>query len=410
MGPDFSNINNKRLSAFYKVPNKGNLVKYVPNKSMAAVLNTNKPVIEFRMPRIPEKILNLLEKIDPAIAIKPLNPLTVKPDPTIKTTMQMAFETAYSRNRTFPRVQSILVGHAHGTEGEFDLTTKGSQMSGALMHFALLGEDPHSNISTNILEKIDRFESRAKSITESFRDFTGVVEKRKEGNPNIARKWEAKLAEIKGQFEALELEMKKLSTQGLPEQYTLALDKVALISGLMEEALADMRGKLPRVHTKINNVLRTALTELLYALRKNKANKHLIKGLKKIDLKLEPELILPQNHVFANAKLKRVFYNIVYNAINELTKSGSLMKQVKINAFISWDKKKIVIQISDSGPGFKEEDLAHVFELGFTRSGSGKGLFIAKQIVEDHGGTMRAGNSEGGGAMLTVELPISPLS
>jgi two-component system, OmpR family, sensor histidine kinase MprB len=67
-----------------------------------------------------------------------------------------------------------------------------------------------------------------------------------------------------------------------------------------------------------------------------------------------------------------------------------------------------VLAVRDHGPGFAEDDLAHVFER-FYRSesargqpGSGLGLAIVRQATEAHGGFARASNAPGGGACLAV--------
>jgi two-component system sensor histidine kinase MprB len=71
----------------------------------------------------------------------------------------------------------------------------------------------------------------------------------------------------------------------------------------------------------------------------------------------------------------------------------------------------IDLQVGDSGPGIADADLPHVFDR-FYRSanarampGSGLGLAIVKQVAERHGGTVYAGRSPEGGALLTLRLP-----
>ncbi|WP_327153894.1 HAMP domain-containing sensor histidine kinase [Streptomyces tubercidicus] len=74
---------------------------------------------------------------------------------------------------------------------------------------------------------------------------------------------------------------------------------------------------------------------------------------------------------------------------------------------------RLLIEISDSGPGIDPEVLPHVFERFYkadsarARSeGSGLGLAIAMENVRLHGGVMRAANSPEGGAVFTVDLPL----
>ncbi len=69
------------------------------------------------------------------------------------------------------------------------------------------------------------------------------------------------------------------------------------------------------------------------------------------------------------------------------------------------------IEIGDTGGGFEPEALRHVFEPYFTtradRGGTGLGMAIVYRTVIEHGGTIRAGGAPGGGAVITIRLPIS---
>lgn len=72
------------------------------------------------------------------------------------------------------------------------------------------------------------------------------------------------------------------------------------------------------------------------------------------------------------------------------------------------------VAIRDHGPGFSEEELPRVFDR-FWRSddargkpGSGLGLAIVQRVAEEHGGTARATNVTGGGALVSLELPVEP--
>jgi PAS domain S-box-containing protein len=73
-----------------------------------------------------------------------------------------------------------------------------------------------------------------------------------------------------------------------------------------------------------------------------------------------------------------------------------------------------VIEVRDRGPGIPEAELFRIFER-FERAasashygGMGLGLYVARQIVEAHGGTITAHNLPRGGARFAVSLPLEP--
>jgi two-component system sensor histidine kinase MprB len=69
------------------------------------------------------------------------------------------------------------------------------------------------------------------------------------------------------------------------------------------------------------------------------------------------------------------------------------------------------LTVRDRGPGFKPDDLPHVFDRFYRAReargmrGSGLGLAIVRQTAESHGGTVTAENAPGGGALLRLRLP-----
>jgi signal transduction histidine kinase len=69
------------------------------------------------------------------------------------------------------------------------------------------------------------------------------------------------------------------------------------------------------------------------------------------------------------------------------------------------------IEVSDRGPGVAESDLVRIFQR-FERASSirhygglGLGLYVSREIVEAHAGSITASNRPGGGAMFAVRLP-----
>jgi two-component system phosphate regulon sensor histidine kinase PhoR len=110
------------------------------------------------------------------------------------------------------------------------------------------------------------------------------------------------------------------------------------------------------------------------------------------------------------AKLHDVFRNLLENATNYSPEGG----QIDVEARRTADG--IAISVSDRGPGIPETELPRIFERFYrvdrsrTRDprdpgGTGLGLSIVKHLVELHGGKVSARNREGGGTIVTVQLP-----
>ena len=103
--------------------------------------------------------------------------------------------------------------------------------------------------------------------------------------------------------------------------------------------------------------------------------------------------------------LHRAIDNVVRNAL-KYSPNGSL---IKITSALEEDK--IVIQVTDQGPGVEAGELNSIFQAFFRGSktnsaeGHGVGLAIAKQIIEAHNGTIVATNQLVGGLNVEIKLP-----
>jgi two-component system, OmpR family, sensor histidine kinase KdpD len=83
---------------------------------------------------------------------------------------------------------------------------------------------------------------------------------------------------------------------------------------------------------------------------------------------------------------------------------------IEINASV--EKKQMILEISDCGPGLPHDQLERIFDL-FHRAptarpgGTGLGLAIVKGFIEAQGGHVSAANRAGGGAVFTVLMPAA---
>ncbi len=106
-------------------------------------------------------------------------------------------------------------------------------------------------------------------------------------------------------------------------------------------------------------------------------------------------------------QLQQVFVNLLTNAADALVDQPISGRLVCIDSVIS--DKAVECAIVDSGPGFSVEVVDSIFEPFKTTKphGSGIGLSICRNIVQDHGGTIEIGNSDRGGAKVVIRLPLT---
>ena len=102
-------------------------------------------------------------------------------------------------------------------------------------------------------------------------------------------------------------------------------------------------------------------------------------------------------------KLRRVFTNLMNNAVQAMTNGGQLTIEGHR------DNEMICISVVDTGNGIPKENLDKIFEPLFTTKakGTGLGLTVCKRVTEAHGGTILAKSTEGVGSRFTVVLPIN---
>jgi signal transduction histidine kinase len=108
--------------------------------------------------------------------------------------------------------------------------------------------------------------------------------------------------------------------------------------------------------------------------------------------------------VLADEKqLSRALINIIKNA----KQAVSEIENPRIDIFLSYSEKAVIITIQDNGKGIPTEIRNHIFEPNFTTktSGMGLGLAITKNIIERFGGTISFESSEKGTAFF-IQLPI----
>lgn len=109
-------------------------------------------------------------------------------------------------------------------------------------------------------------------------------------------------------------------------------------------------------------------------------------------------------------RIKQVYMNLLINAQKFTPKGGTITLQIETRK--NWNK--VVISVIDTGTGIPEKDMPRIFDRFYKvvpsdedkERGAGLGLAIAKEIVQQHQGSMGAKSEFGKGSVLFFHLPI----
>ena len=151
-------------------------------------------------------------------------------------------------------------------------------------------------------------------------------------------------------------------------------------------------------------LLYTVLCNIVLILKEFQRNK---------DIKIETELHLdPELWTIRgdSGKIEQVLLNLIMNANDAMPEGGRITittcnvvpPEARIGEYIS-------IAIADSGIGMEQDLIEHIFDPFFTtkgRKGTGLGLQIVKQIIEDHGGWIEVFSELKKGTTFKIFLPV----
>lgn len=127
-------------------------------------------------------------------------------------------------------------------------------------------------------------------------------------------------------------------------------------------------------------------------------------------LKVEVKGKVP--HIFADeTKIRQVIMNFIDNAIYYTSTGGVTVKMRK-------EKDDFVFEVHDTGIGVPKEQMHHLFEKFFradnartTRpDGTGLGIYLAKRVVEDHGGKVLFHSEMGKGSVFGFKFPLKKVA
>lgn len=108
----------------------------------------------------------------------------------------------------------------------------------------------------------------------------------------------------------------------------------------------------------------------------------------------------PKSWSLDSGRIREVIVNLVDNA-------AAAGPPVKVT--VRGERRRLVIEVADQGPGIAEDDREKIFEPFFTgkTQGTGLGLAVVRRVIEQHGGTISVLANPGGGALFRMEIPES---
>jgi signal transduction histidine kinase len=112
------------------------------------------------------------------------------------------------------------------------------------------------------------------------------------------------------------------------------------------------------------------------------------------------------------AQIEQVLLNLIINARQAMLRGGHLRIEVRENPAAGM----VELRVSDTGTGIPADRLRLIFEPFYTtkepddsgHGGTGLGLSVCRQIVEQHQGRIRVESLVGKGSTFTIKLPVHP--
>lgn len=195
-------------------------------------------------------------------------------------------------------------------------------------------------------------------------------------------------------------------TQLLPERYqepefrnkfqALALKEVDRICGLVNDLLSFARPTVPNVSAENVNEIVESIVRILETEAKEK------------EVQIYRRLATHLPKIFIDKEqIKQVSMNVILNALQSIEGRGVV--EVSTRPFTKNGSEQYVqIEVRDSGVGIPEKDLEDIFNPFFTtkKDGSGLGLSISHQIVQEHGGYIVVESQVGKGTTFFINLPV----
>jgi signal transduction histidine kinase/DNA-binding NarL/FixJ family response regulator/AraC-like DNA-binding protein/streptogramin lyase len=258
-----------------------------------------------------------------------------------------------------------------------------------------------------LVEEKSRTEEALTTVEAQARRLEALDRARSRFFANVSHEFRTPLTLIQGSLQDLRAGLHGALRPDAREQVTVALDSSARLHRLVDQLLDAARAEAGALRLERRpGDLMAFLHELAQSFTPLAERK-----------RIEFSRRLPEGEAhtsFDAQALEKVFANLLGNAF-KFTPSGGHVRLLASRTNIS-GVTVLAVSVEDDGPGIPERDLPHVFERFYRaehpsthgQPGTGLGLALARDLVEQHGGVIQVDSVEGRGSIFTVRLPLVP--
>jgi signal transduction histidine kinase len=179
--------------------------------------------------------------------------------------------------------------------------------------------------------------------------------------------------------------------------------RAGIINQQLDSIVGSVRALLRRTHGRRISLRSTDLNGLIAGLLRLVAptlDTHKIAVTTSLDASLPAVFADPDG-------LHQVLLNLINNSVDAMPDGGRLTITTRTAAAEHGSRAELIVE--DTGVGFAPEIVDHLFDPMWTTkaTGSGFGLAIARDIMNDHGGTIEASTTASGGASFRLEIRLA---
>ncbi len=193
-------------------------------------------------------------------------------------------------------------------------------------------------------------------------------------------------------IQLLERELKRQNVNlGASDNLYILKEEVARLNSVLEDFLSAVRPDRARlIRAALFDVLQSALRLL---------EPEIVAAGVRVDVFSEydwPDVAADEE------KLRRVFINVIRNAIEAMPGGGELSIRMERS------EERVVVHFEDTGEGMPDEVAVKAFEPYFSTKarGTGLGLFMVRNVIEEHRGQVEIESRPGAGTDVRISLPL----